>query len=222
MRLPQATASYQKRVRFARYVVARLGRKKRETGPLKQAANAVRTAGRKLEDLEEEVEERMAERDGADDDLDACAKEARRILGARSADAMTTAPYVSIFPDGIGYYTEATQDTNVERYGELKTRLELHLAPDDEVLARCVPTLTTQTAAFEEGMKAVAAARTAAAIGSTALDVAEDNLDRLLEKIYGGLISDVGKAEAERFFPRTRAARGRRTDEPADPPTDPA
>jgi hypothetical protein len=221
MRLPQASASYQKRVRFGAYTIARLGRVKRDNGSLKQAVKAVKTAGRRLEDLEDEVEERIAERDGADDDLDTSAKDVRRILSARSADATSTAPYVSIFPEGIGYYTEATLDINGDRYGELKKRIELHLDAKDEVRKKYVPLLTKQLAAFEEPYAAVAAARTAAAIASTALDAAEDNLDRLLEKIYGGLIADLGKAEAERFFSRSRTGRGRQADEPADPPSDP-
>jgi hypothetical protein len=51
-------------------------------------------------------------------------------------------------------------------------------------------------------------------------DAAEDDLDRLLEKVYGTLIADLGKASAEAFFPKLRGAARRRTGSPADPGAD--
>lgn len=53
-------------------------------------------------------------------------------------------------------------------------------------------------------------ARTALAVAGTQLDAAEEDLDRLLEKVYGTLIADLGKASAEAFFPRQRAGARRR------------
>jgi hypothetical protein len=52
---------------------------------------------------------------------------------------------------------------------------------------------------------------TALAVASTQLDAAEDDLDRLLEKVYGTLIVDMGKASAEAFFPKLRGASRRRS-----------
>jgi hypothetical protein len=36
-----------------------------------------------------------------------------------------------------------------------------------------------------------------------------------MEKVYGTLIADLGKAEAERFFPKVRASRRRAEAQPA-------
>jgi hypothetical protein len=211
MQLPQATAGYRTRVRFARYVVARLQRAQRDAPPLRATVEKVKAAGRKVEDLEEEVDATLAQRDAVDDALDTQARGARRVLGARSATATQEAPFTSVFPAGLGYYTDATIDTNAAVYGELKARLEAHLPASDAVRTETVAQLDVLIPAFEAAEKAVASARTALAVAGTQLDAAEEDLDRLLEKVYGTLIADLGKASAEAFFPRQRAGARRRT-----------
>jgi hypothetical protein len=216
MQLPQTTAGYRTRVRFARYVLARLQRAQRDTPALKATLEKVKAAGRKAEDLEEEVDAALAQRDASDDALDAVARTARRHLAARSATATQEAPFTSIFPSGLGYYTDATLDDNAAVYAELKARLEAHLPAGDAIRGEAVGQLDTLIPTFEAAEKAVAAARTALAVASTQLDAAEDDLDRLLEKVYGTLIVDLGKASAEAFFPKLRGASRRRSGSAGD------
>lgn len=220
MQLPQTTAGYRTRVRFTRYVLARLQRAQRDSPALKATLDKVKSAGRRAEDLEEEVDAALAQRDAADDALDTIARAARRQLAARTATATQEAPFTSIFPSGLGYYTDATLDENAGVYGELKARLEAHLPAGDAVRDEAVGQLDTLIPAFEAAEKAVTAARTALAVAGTQLDAAEDDLDRLLEKVYGTLIADLGKASAEAFFPKLRGAARRRTGSPADPGAD--
>lgn len=86
MQLPQASAGYRARVRYGRYVLARLQRAKREVPGLKNSIDRVKHAGRTIEDREEDVDATIAVRDAADDALDAEAHGQGRTSVERASD----------------------------------------------------------------------------------------------------------------------------------------
>lgn len=206
MRLPDPNAAHPERVRYGRYVGRRLRRAKRtQLATDAEAATAlVLQRGREWEDATGPVQEARADRDAADDDLDDTAKDSRGKLAGRSVDAANKAPYTQIFPDGIDYYTAAPLDQEVARYGQLISRFNEFLAPNDEVRTSAVPALTAGIAAFKSATEAVEQALTAQSIASTRLQQAEDAWATLMTKIYGALVADVGKQAAERYFPKIR------------------
>lgn len=214
MQLPDADASYGERVRFGRYVSRRLRRAKRITLAADvDAANAlVLQRGREWEDAQGPVQDARADRDAADDDLDDTAKGHRGKLAGRSVDAMRKAPYIHIFPDGIEYYTAAPLDQEVARYGQLISRFNEFLAVDDEVRTGAVPALTAGIEAFEAGVKAVTDALIAESLAATHLESAEEAWNLLLTKAYGVLVADLGKAGAERYFPKSRRSKKKKSE----------
>ncbi|MRG97566.1 hypothetical protein [Polyangium spumosum] len=215
MRLPPRSAHFRHRVRCGGYVERRLRRAKYTelADSVAAATNDVLVYGRGLEDHETAVQCALADRDGADDDLDDTAQDARAALAGRGADAVKKAPYKLIFPQGIGYYTAATLTEETKRYGELKDRLEEHLPGADEVRVKAVPAIEAGIVAFTAGSEQLGKARTNEALARTRLDAAEEAWERLLTKVYGLLIADLGRAAAERFFPKYKV----RKDEDDDP-----
>ena len=99
----------------------------------------MRDHGRALEDADAPVQEALADRDSADDDLDALAKAARHKLAGRSLEAAKQAPYTLIFAEGIGDFTEAATGDEVQRYTELEARLTAHLPASDAVRRDALP-----------------------------------------------------------------------------------
>ena len=209
MQLLQLTRSHLRFVRHGRYVAARLDRSQRTTlaQSARDATEAVLASGRAREDVGFGLQDQLALRDSADDALDSAAQDVRRILAASSADATETAPYKEIFPQGIGYYTAATLGTQVQRYTELIQRLENYLPEDDPVRVDITPILRGGLEDFEIGAKAVKDHRIKIAISNTELLTAKEDYNRVMERIYGLLLADgIGRANAERFFPRLRAS----------------
>lgn len=213
MRLPADNAAYDQLIAFGRYVTRRLRRKKMTA--LAQDAEAattkVKSLGRAWEDAAEPLQDALADRDGADDDLDLIAKEIRQVMASRGLDAVKKSPYIDVFPQGIEYYTAAPLDEEEKRYGELQTRLEKFLPADDALRPR-IEEIKEGIASFREASIAVDKQRGELAIGRSTLDGAIDSWRRYMNKLYGTLVSQVEKAAAERFFPKTRAARTEKTD----------
>lgn len=214
MRLPEPDASYAERVRYGRYVGRRLRRAKRNTlaADVEAATALVLQRGREWEDAEGPVQDARADRDAADDNLDDIAKENRVKLAGRSADAARKPPYTQIYPDGIEYYTAAPLDQEVPRYGQLISRFNEFLAPEDEVRQNAVPALTAGIAAFQSGVDAVNQALTAESLAATRLESAEEAWNVLMTKVYGALVADEGKAGAERYFPKSRRGKKNKTE----------
>lgn len=218
MRLPAPSAHFSQRVRFGSYVARRVRRAKLITlaADIEKATTAVLTAGRALEDADKPIQDALADRDGFDDDLDEVAQNARAKLAGRSADAARTAPYTLIFPEGIGYYTAAPLDEEVRRYGELKQRLQEHLPAADDVLTTAIPAIDAGLAGFSGAVTALAKARTDESLASTRLEAATEAWEKQMEKTYGALVAEVGRARAERFFPRVRGKKGEPAEVAAD------
>jgi hypothetical protein len=135
------------------------------------------------------------------------AKTFRLKLSARAVGADKAAPYTSIFPKGIAYYTAAPISDNVARYRELLTRATTGLPTGDEALAALQQSLPELIDLYAKAVTELDAARTKAALARTELEVSIDNWSVQLEKTYGVLTSEVTRAGADRFFPRASSSR---------------
>lgn len=216
MQLPPATSSYRVRVRYGRYVVRRLRRAKQDqlAADAATVTNALRENGRSWEDADDAIQDALADRDAADDDLDSAAQIARNALAGRSVGAMQESPYTDIFPAGIGYYTAAPLDEEVKRYGELGERLTEHLPATDQVRKTAVKAIDAGVTDFEAAVKQLDKVQTAEALASTRLSKATDAWTKQMEKTYGVLVAELGRTAAERFFPRmSRRNRGGKGEE---------
>jgi hypothetical protein len=210
MQLPRPTAGYPRRVSFGRYLARRLRAANRLdlSDSVKSATSLVKSRGRDWEDRLEPVQDAMADRDFADFQLDTLAQETRLNLASRSLNATKEAPYTSIFPAGSSYYTAAPVDQEVKRYNELVQRLIESLPADDILVTSQVPKIQAALTAYSDACAALDAARTDESIARTSLETAESDWEALVEKVYGSLISQYGKADAERFFPRRTTSAG--------------
>ncbi len=206
MRLPDPDAHYSHRVRCGGYVGRRLRQAKLTTlaADVEAVTAEVLQSGRALEDATGPVQHARADRDAADDSLDDIAQEGRAKIAGRSADANKSAPYTSIFPEGVEYFVAAPINQERARYTELAKRFEKYLDETDEVRVSVVPALYAGIEAFGAASEAVEQALAGEALASTRLDVAEDDWAKLLTKVYGVLLGEVGKKRAERFFPKIR------------------
>jgi hypothetical protein len=206
MQLPGATAHYSARVRFGRYVARRLKRARLGTlaADATKATAAVLIAGRASEDADGPAQDAMADRDAADDDLDAAAQEARAKLAGRAADATTKAPYVQIFPDGVGFYVAAPLDEQNARYSLLSQRLAEHLPANDKVRTTTIAAISAGLEGFAAATADLTAARNASSIADGHLSAAEEAWEKQMEKTYGALVAEVGRAAADKFFPRPK------------------
>jgi hypothetical protein len=206
MRLPAPSAHFSQRVRFGNYVARRLRRARMLplAADIEKATTLILTTGRALEDSDKPIQDALADRDAYDDDLDEAAQSSRLKLAARSTDAVKTAPYTLIFPDGVGYYTASPLDEEIQRYSELKDRLEEHLPAADKVRTATVASINAGLDGFGGAADALSKARTAESLASTRLNAATEAWETQLEKSYGAIVAEVGRAKAERFFPRVR------------------
>lgn len=207
MQLPKESAAAGVRVRYGRYVARRLrrGGYAALSESMAQSTAALKSAARSGDDAEELIEDALADRDAADAALDTAAQEARNRLAGRGLQAAQEAPYTDVFPQGIGYYTAATLDEQERRYKELKDRAETHLPKTDEVRKALVGAVVAGLKAWREGVTAVDDARTEAVKAGTVVAKATDAWRRQVEKTYGALVQELGRAGAEGFFPRARA-----------------
>lgn len=216
MQLPREGSSAQVRVRFARYVLRRL----RQAGlsslatDVERANAALKLASRAAEDAQEPVQDALADRDAADQRLDGHAQDARASLAGRSRDAAREEPYTLIFPDGISYFIAAPQDEQQERYRKLVARVKKHLPTKDAVRAALPKQIEDGLEAFSSAIEALQKAESAADDADAALKRATAAWIRQLERTYGALIAEVGRSEAEAFFPRNRAKAGKAAVEP--------
>jgi hypothetical protein len=206
MQLPGSTSHYSACVRYGRYVARRLKRARLTSlaNDATKVTAAVLTAGRAAEDADGPVQDAMADRDAADDDLDAGAQDARAKLAGRSADAITKTPYTQIFPDGIGFYTAAPLDEEHARYSLLGQRLAAHLPANDKVRTATIAVIDTGLADFAKATSDLTTGRNASSIADGHLITAEGAWEKQMEKTYGALVVELGRAAADRFFPKTK------------------
>jgi 3-methyladenine DNA glycosylase AlkD len=79
------------------------------------------------------------------------------------------------------------------------------LPANDEVRTTAIAAIDTDLVAFKDASAALTAARTEEAMAKTRLDAAEEAWERLMNKVYGILFSELGRKRAEQFFPKVRS-----------------
>lgn len=217
MQLPSPDAHYSHRVSFGSYVIGRLRRAKFTAlaTDAELATQAVKTKGRAWEDANEPVQQALAQRDSADDGLDDTAQQLRNGMAGRGVSAVKEEPYTQIFPQGIVYYTAARLEDELARYTELQQRITQHLPASDPLQKPALDALAQGMGDFQNASTALTQARVQEAMAKTALDAAEDAWDRLMEKMYGELVIQVGRKAAERFFPKLRGKAKAKADDDA-------
>jgi hypothetical protein len=204
MQLPKHNRNYQTQVDYGRYVAARLRQAKKDdlAQGVEQASQAVKDKGRSWQDLSEAVSGDLARRDAADEALDAVAQDFRLNLASRGVGADKQAPYTSIFPKGVAYYTAAPLGENPARYKELLTRAGAALPASDTALSSILSGLPTLIANFQQAVAALDSARAQAGVARTALESSVDDWLVQMEKTYGVLAAELTRKGADRFFPR--------------------
>jgi len=176
------------------------------------AANtAIKEAARVTDEALEALEDMRADRDALDDALDLAAQSARAALAGRRVDAVKHAPYTTIFPAGIEYYTVAPLDAQVRRYGELRARVVEALPADDVVRVALVEALDRDLPAWGQASEAVDSARTTVELARSRQAAAVDAWVRQIERTYGALVEALGRTEARRLFPKRSGRDGTRT-----------
>lgn len=218
MQLPFPSAHYSQRVAFGTYVTRRLRKAKLNAMAVDAeiTTQAVKTKGRLHEDANLPIQAALADRDGADIDLDGAAQTLRAGLAGRSVNAINEAPYTHIFPLGISYYTAARLDEQVPRYTELQQRITQHLPASDPLQKPALDDIAVGLSDYNIATSALSQARIQEAMAQSALDAAEEDWERLMEKIYGILVSELGRKAAEQFFPRAKSRAKSKKNTPAD------
>lgn len=220
MQLPKESSHYSAIVRSVRYLARRLKRAghKALAEDASAAAIHLRETGRAWEDADDPVQDALADRDGADDDLDGVAQGARATLAGRSATATKEEPYTRIFHEGIGYYTAAPLTEEETRYEELSERITKHLPASDSVRKTVPPAIKKHLGSFKSASAALDKADRGRGSARTDLDHAKRDTIRLIEKIYGALLSEHGKSKAETFFQRSsKSGKAKDEGEPTPP-----
>ena len=209
MQLPRTDASIDVRLAYARGLSGRLlfDGHLALSDRVEAATTALLGAVRAVQDQEGPVQRAVAIRDAADGALDGLTRRVRAQLAARELDAVKEAPYLDIFPKRIGYYTRARLMHQTQRYTELIGRLDAALDDDDDVRTTCLPALRAGIEAWQAAVDDVEAARVALALARTTRDTLTDAWALELERVYGLLVTELGKRRAERFFPRVRTRR---------------
>ena len=79
-----------------------------------------------------------------------------------------------------------------------------HLPANDEVATATAAAIAAGLDVFETATRELTTARNAQAIAGGKLEAAEDAWETQMEKTYGALVSELGRAAAERFFPKAK------------------
>lgn len=207
MRLPPENAAYERRVSYGRYVARRLRRHGlvQAADDLSQQNAELRRLGRAWEDADDGIQDALAERDAASDVIASTTRLLRHTLASRWLGADKQDPYQRLFPDGIAYYLAAPWPQRRHRYASLLRRLREDLPDTDPDRDGYADKLSAQLTAMREAEEALEAAHRDKDNLALDLDRAKARWDRELEKVYGLLVQQMSRADADLFFPRNRA-----------------
>lgn len=205
MRLPAETATSSARLGYARYVARRLRRAKLNEFEIevKTASDALKVSAATEVEAEEAVQDALADRDAYDDDLDDTAKRHRQAIEGRGTNANRERPYTDIYPDGIAWYTSAPLDQQKVRYELLVRRYADHLSEGDPLRAEG-GAITEALGGWATAVAALEKAQLEVSVARAKTSRVTDDWESTLTRLYYRLAERMGKANAERFFPRTR------------------
>jgi len=174
------------------------------------AVETLKSQKRVAEDTAEAVEMGYADRDAADDDLDAVATQVGRLIVGDDVTLRKQPPYSLVFPDGMEGVTEAPISSNDTAYRLFGVRVTEHLPADhagrvlvESQLPKLLAEFGSMTASLD-----VAIGRRAAL--EAKLEGAELEFDQQLEKLFHSLAQTYGTQRARKFFapPRKKKKSG--------------
>lgn len=202
MQLPKKGAGASHHYRFALYTVRQLTLKGHSdlAAPIQEKTVSLLAQSRAWEDACAATYQSYADRDAADEALDALASTARLSLASRSLEADKEPPYTQIFPDGVRWYTRSPMDEEQSRYQLLCSLLEEYLGADDVIVTSHVPQLKAGMEAFKKATEVLTGYQQNETLVRTRLETAIDELSKLLTDAYGILLTRVGKLKAEAYF----------------------
>ena len=175
-------------------------------------------AGRKREDSQTPIKEAIAKRESAETAIDVAVRDFRLKLSARGLNATSEPPYTHIFHDGVTYYISNRLKLVKPRCAELLARVESEFPENDTLRVEITQAITTALERFETAVDEVNAARTTAAIARTHYKSTRKEWNARMTRVYAALLADLGKQEANRFFPKHRKPQ-HEPDSIADTPT---
>ena len=207
MRLPDETSVEPVYLRYGRYTTRRLQRAGHTAlaADLAKVNRDLRATYRAAQDLEEPVQDGLADRDAVDDGMDGATQIARAAVAGRTTNPATDETYKAIFPLGVAWYTAAPLDEQASRYNELIARVEKTLPASDPARKTLVPVVIQGLKDFEKATKALDKANLAADLGLSGYQSARAGWRRHMDRLYSALRADHGAEYAERFFPKTSA-----------------
>lgn len=208
MRMPARTASIVVRLGFGRYLGRRLRRARLadEELEVKRAGLALSEAAAALNEAELVVSDALADRDAADDDLDDLCKRHRQTIEGRVVNAIKLKPYTDLYPDGVAWYVKAPLNEQVSRYELLARRYEGFLPEGDPVRAEA-PRVRELIAQWSASRAEVDRAELDVAMARAKVQQATATWEETVTRLYFRLAEKLGKAGAERLFPRPARAR---------------
>lgn len=216
MRLPDETSAEPVYIRYGRYTTRRLQRAGHAAlaADLAKVNRDLRSKYRAAQDLEEPVQDALADRDSVDDGMDGATQIARAAIAGRTTNPAADETYTAIFPMGVAWYIAAPLDEQEPRYKALIARVEKTLPANDHARKALVPVVTQGLKDFEKATGALDKATLAADLGLSGYRSARTAWRRHMDRLYSALRADHGADYAERFFPRV-SARGKKTATPA-------
>jgi hypothetical protein len=186
------------------------------------AADELLAASRVVQDRNAAVEDARADRDYDDGILDDLARGVRLKMAAVKPGADKEAPYTRVFPKGIDEFVQAKLGEQVATYERLVGRLTDNLPPTDPLVVVDAPQITSQLAVWSAAADAVDDADRALDAAKGALDAASERWAQTMLGVYGALLGRIGKAKAERLFPKAKSRKATAEAAVEDPPPAPA
>jgi ElaB/YqjD/DUF883 family membrane-anchored ribosome-binding protein len=209
MYLPSPTNHFRHCVHMGHEVSARLRQhdKHELANDVQTITEMLQDAGRNMEDSKIPIKEAIGKRESAEAAIDVAVRDFRLKLSARGLNATSKPPYTHIFHHGITYYISNSLKTIKPRCAELLARVESELAEDDALRVEITQAITTAQERFEMAVDDVNAARTTAAIARTHYLTTRKEWNTRMTRVYAALLADLGKHEANRFFPKATKPR---------------
>lgn len=152
----------------------------------------LKAMARAAEDTTEAVEMAYADRDAADDDLDAIATTVGRFIVGDDHQARKQPPYTLVFPGGIEETTEAPISQNERAYRLFGQRVEEHLPEDHPARQAVAKALPKALAEFTSEAAALDLAIGKRAAAEARLEGAELEFDQQLDKLFHSLAEQYG------------------------------
>jgi methionine synthase II (cobalamin-independent) len=125
-------------------------------------------------------------------------------LAARSADAISEAPYTRIFHQGAAFYAKTTLDTTDPRFRQLRERIKAELSDEDSLKQETLDAISAGLEQYVAAVDEVISARNSSALARTHCDSVRAQLEEEITRVYAALLLQIEKKAANRIFPKAK------------------